>query len=228
MLSGSPLDDLDAALAAHGLSPRGGFSFGAGEIAPAGPSGAPAKSVLLIGHMGGAMWPHFAAWRKRQTADLADPLDTWSKQVIGGIAAQIGAWAVFPSDPPYMPFQQWAMRAEGLRPSPLGILMHPDAGLWHAYRAALLFDVDILSKAPLQKLSHVCDTCLAKPCLSACPVEAFTDAGFDVATCRSHVRSEAGQRCREAGCMARNACQVGADHRYPMEQQAFHQRAFLG
>ena len=35
------------------------------------------------------------------------------------------------------------MRAEGLKPSPIGILMHPQFGLWHAYRGALLFDVEI-------------------------------------------------------------------------------------
>ena len=31
------------------------------------------------------------------------------------------------------------MRAEAVAPSPLGILIHPDYGLWHAYRGALAF-----------------------------------------------------------------------------------------
>src|SRR4030095_137820 len=34
---------------------------------------------------------------------------------------------------------RWAMRAEAVAPSPLGILIHPDYGLWHAYRGALAF-----------------------------------------------------------------------------------------
>ena len=29
------------------------------------------------------------------------------------------------------------MRAEGLKPSPLGVLVHPDFGLWHGYRGAI-------------------------------------------------------------------------------------------
>lgn len=220
--------ELRRALAAHGLALRGGFAFGPQDIAPPGPGGAPAKSVVLVGHLGGGLWLHYSAWRARQTTDIDDPLDTWSRQVIGPVAAQFGARAVFPSDPPFMPFQQWAMRAESLRPSPLGILMHPSAGLWHAYRAALLFDVDVLSHVPPQKVSHACDACSAKPCLSTCPVNAFSASGFDVNGCRTHIRSKAGQRCRESGCMARNACPVGAEFRYTAEQQAFHQRAFLG
>ena len=93
-----------------------------------------------------AAFPALAAERSRQ--ELANPLDTWSREVIGEVAEEFGARAVSPSDRPYLPFQQWAMRAEGLRPSPLGILMHPEYGLWHAYRGALLFDVEIPIQAP--------------------------------------------------------------------------------
>jgi hypothetical protein len=46
---------------------------------------------------------------------------------------------VFPFERPYLPFQRRAMRAEACYPSPLGLLIHPDYGLWHGYRGALLF-----------------------------------------------------------------------------------------
>ena len=133
--------------------------------------------------------------------------------------------AVSPSDKPYLPFQQWAMRAEGLRPSPLGILMHPEYGLWHAFRGALLFDVEIPVpevKAPI----HLCDQCVEKPCLKACPVWAHSHAGFDYAACLDHVLSANGRACLEHGCLDRNACPYGAAYRYSADVQAFYMNAF--
>lgn len=217
------------ALAAHGLISRGGFDFADDDDRPAGPSGRPARSVLLVGSGGAGWWPHFQAWRWEDRRDGADPLDRWSREIVGAIADGIGARLVMPSDRPYAPFQQWAMRAEGLRPSPLGLLMHPDYGLWHAYRAALLFDVPL--DGELKQVSpepvHPCDACTAKPCLKACPVDAYSQAGFDHWRCLDHVRGPDGQPCR-SGCLDRNACPVGTEWRYPREVQAFFQSAFAG
>lgn len=218
------IEAISRSLAIHGLIPRGGIVFGPDETVPNGPSGQPARSVLLVGHGGGAIWPQFSAWRGKQPKDLSDPLDTWSRDVIGAVAASCGARAVFPSDKPYLPFQQWAMRAEGLKPSPLGILMHPQFGLWHAYRGALLFDVEI----PIQDVRnpiHLCDLCDGKPCLNACPVSAFSASGFDVAACRSHLDTPAGKACLAGGCLARDACPHSA-HTYGDGQLAFHMAAF--
>ena len=214
-------------LRVNGLILRGGFVFGANETAPSGPSGSPAKSVLLVGHAGPSIWPHFSRWREAQPADLANPLDTWSRAVIGDVAQKFGARAVSPSDKPYLPFQQWAVRAEGLKPSPLGILMHPQYGLWHAYRGALLFDVE-LPIAPLETMIHLCDACIGKPCLKACPVDAYSHSGFAYGDCLAHVRGPDGSACRIGGCLDRNACPYGTEYRYPADQQAFHMAAFAG
>ena len=223
--SGRPEAAIAAALAVHGLIARGGFVFSGDEAAPPGPSGAPARSVLLVGNAGAEHWPHFARWRAAQPAGIADPLDTWSRAVIGAIAQEFGARLQMPNDKPYAPFQQWAMRAEGLRPSPLGILMHAEYGLWHAYRGALLFD-RALAFRPAARPAHLCDACIARPCLSACPVDAFAGGGFAYEACVAHVRGPAGAACRDGGCLARNACPEAAAWRYPAEVQAFHQKAF--
>lgn len=217
--------EVGRALHARGLIARGGFNFGASDIAPAGPTGSPAKSVLLVGQAGAGPWAHFLAWREKHPADLADPLDTWARQVLGAVAERFDACAVSPSDRPYLPFQQWAMRAEGLKPSPLGILMHPEYGLWHAYRGALLFDV-ALDFPQAEKPIHLCDACIGKPCMKACPVGAHSEADFDYAGCLAHVRAATGQECMEHGCLDRNACPHGAGYRYPANVQAFHMRAF--
>lgn len=219
------VDEIGAALSRSGLVLRGGFNFGHGDVPPPGPAGGPAKSVLLVGNAGAVYWPHFRRWRARQPAELQNPLDTWCREAIGAVAERFGARAASPSDKPYLPFQQWGMRAEGLKPSPLGILMHPEYGLWQAYRGALLFDAEIAVQAPREAI-HLCDACAGKPCLKACPVDAYTGSGFDHAGCMAHVRGPAGAGCRDDGCLDRNACPHGAAWRYPAEVQAFHMAAF--
>lgn len=215
------------ALSVHGLILRGGFNFAAGEEAPPALSIRSSMSVMLIGNAGAAHWSHFRRWWRTQPAELKNPLDTWSREVIGAVAQEFRARAVYPSEKPYQPFQQWAMRAEGTRPSPLGILMHPDYGLWHAYRGALLFDHEIEIQ-PHRNPIHLCDACVAKPCLKACPVGAYSEAGFAHQDCLAHVRGPHGAPCRATGCLDRNACPCGTAYRYPADVQEFHMTAFMG
>ena len=104
--------------------------------------------------------------------------------------------------------------------------MHPEYGLWHAYRGALLFDVEILSQPP-ETVIHLCDLCDGKPCLKACPVEAYSQSGFAHQACLAHVRGPDGSPCRATGCLDRNACPYGAAYRYPADEQAFHMASFI-
>ncbi|MHC1548569.1 hypothetical protein [Phyllobacterium sp. K27] len=217
------LDRVAAGLRPYGLVPRGSFMFDTSISAPDLVGNDNFKSVIMVGHFGSTMWPHFSQWL-RSRPNVTDPLDTWSKEVLNNIAKQVGAVAVFPSDQPYQPFQQWAKHAEGLSASPLGLLIHSRYGLWHAFRGALLFDyeVELSQQAPAV---HPCETCLGKPCLSACPVDAFEGAGFAVDRCRGCL-SNNGYECMSNGCKARLACPVGQEHAYVSDQQRFHMSAF--
>ena len=236
MAGAAGLIALEAAVAGHGLCLRGWVFPDAGS-APRLTAGGPAAGVVLIGHIGGGFWPVFEAWGKRHPG--ADhPLDDWSKSVITPLAAACGGEAVFPSDRPWHPFQQWAMAAEGLQPSPLGLLIHPVCGLWHGYRGAILFGPDALARlgkaVPAEDdavarpaLPHPCDACADKPCLSTCPVNAFGPAGLDVVSCRAWLRTEAGRTgCMRSGCLARDACPVGRAYRYGDAQIRFHMTAY--
>jgi len=212
--------------AAVGIALRGAFHPEAGDGVPLLPGGTPAGTLVLAGMVGRAEWPKFAA--STETSDgRPNPLDRWSRRIIGGLAAALGAYALYPFEgPPWLPFQRWAMKAEPVHRSALGMLIHPDWGLWHSYRGALAFTERLTLPEPVERPSP-CDSCAAKPCLSACPVGAFTLERYNVDTCAGHLRSAAGTECLELGCRAREACPVGAAHRFGRDQVGFHMRAFL-
>ena len=211
----SVLRKVAAALAPFGLILRGGFHPEPGEAGLEG-----AGAVLMVGNAGPAMWHAFAPFED----GAPDPLNRWTVRVIEQIGRLFGARALYPFGEPYWPFQQWARRAEGLYASPLGLLIHPQFGLWHAYRAALLFEEPIPLPARVE-VQNPCELCANKPCLTACPAGAFSQAGYDVPTCASHLQ-RANAECVDAGCRARDACPVGAEWRYPPAQVRFHMRAF--
>lgn len=225
-MSGPPslIDDIRAALSPHGLFLRGSLHLD-GDGPDIGPDQR-ARTVLLIGHEGSSHWSAFRHWQAiSPDGDLPDPLDRWSKAVLMPIAQQFDAKVFFPSDPPFQPFQQWAMRAEGLKASPLGILIHPRLGLWHGYRAALAFADPLDGAGAVDAGPFPCDTCQDKPCLRTCPASAILPEGFQYQPCRSHLARAEGVACLEQGCLARNACPVGAEYRYTHDQLRFHMAA---
>jgi hypothetical protein len=213
---GGSVREISTALAEHGLILRGGFHPEAEE----GGHLAGVATLLLVGNAGGAMWRAFAP----HIDGASDPLNRWTKRVVEPIAQEFGARAAYPFGEPHWPFQRWALRADTVFASPLGILIHPEYGLWHAYRAALVFS-ERLPIPPRAEAAPPCESCAAKPCLSACPVGAFTGGGYDVPTCAAHLAS-AVSICVDAGCHARNACPVGREWRYPEAQVRFHMAAF--
>ena len=242
------------ALQAHGLLVRGGFAVQPGEGLGAVPDGRPVASVWMVGVVGSAFWPTFVASSFYRDG-APDPLDRWSRSIGDALAQHLGGRALYPFDgPPYHPFQQWADRAEALQPSKMLLRIHPQYGLWHAYRFALALpqafeaqdgwhgagaatntssSASRPSRSPPGQgvgapvlAAGLCATCSGQPCLSACPVGAYSSAGFNLRACATHLHSEAGTPCMQTGCLARRACPVGAGHRYQPEHAAFHMRAF--
>ncbi len=218
------LDRLDTLLAPCGLFVRGGFHPEAEDCVPPLAGGHTPGTCVLVGNAGDAMW---RAFRERADRSVSHPLDRWLRPAIETAAAELGATALFPNEgPPFVPIDRWAMRAEPVFRSPIGILIHPDFGLWHVYRAVLLFGERLSLSEPDQRASP-CETCAKKPCVSVCPADAFTPERFDALSCAGHVKSAEGSNCRERGCLARRACPVGRDYLYPSDQQAFHTAAMV-
>jgi hypothetical protein len=179
-------------------------------------------AIALVGNIGSSYWPLFSESPEYDDG-AADPLDRWSRRVAETVAAEFSLQPVYPFEgPPYYPFQRWAQRAEALEQSPIGVMMHPEFGLWHSYRFALLGDTAGHAAA------SPCIDCSDKPCLRRCPVDAFDGSGYDVEACAGYLRQMPLAECHALGCLARYACPVAPGLRYVPEQGRFHLQAFLG
>lgn len=202
-------NDIQNDVAAHGL-----FVMGA------------AGSRVLIG-TDSHWWGIF-----EESPECADgeknPVDRWSKRILNDLAARAGATACFPSDgPPYAPFIAWALETGRFWQSPTGMMIHDRAGLMISIRGALEFPTEF---PKVQPKTSPCDTCTDRPCISACPVDALSDAHpYDVPACKAYLDTPSGaQTCMAKGCDVRRACPVSRAFARPERQSAFHMKAFLG
>lgn len=219
-----PIAEIDRLLAGTGLFVRGAFHPAPEDGVRALADGRAAGTAVLVGNAGKAMWRAF----RRDVREIAgkDPLDTWVDAHLERAAAAVGAEIVYATRKPWPPIQRWAMKAGGVHRSPIGILIHAEYGLWHVYRAALLF-AHKLALPPATPGASPCDSCAKKPCLTACPADAFTPTSFDALACVGHVESPRGKACATGGCLARRACPVGRAHAYVAEEGAFHMAAVV-
>jgi len=210
---------LDRALAPHGLAAVGVFHPEPGDGAPEG-----VATLALVGARGDALWRVFTA--SAEFADgAADPLDRWSRRVLEQVAAELDAQALFPfGGPPHQPFQRWAARGEPAFPSPVGMQVSAERGLWVSYRGALGFAGRLAIARPAPRAP--CRGCPA-PCQSACPVNAFAGGVYNVPRCVAHITSPAGAACRRQGCLVRHACPPGKAATPPGAQCGFHMEAFI-
>lgn len=239
------LDRVRAHLAAEGLHivlPLGAAAFDREAAAV----GAPAMSLLLEGASGAVVvgdgGPEFFRRFGRDSViagpSSGHPLDDHTRRSVGGAVGaaldQIagvrhriiypfdGGDGGLPSRP--LPFQRLG-RAAGLgEAGPLGIQVHPRFGPWWAYRAVVLLAGPGLSIEAEAPLAAPCLGCEA-PCTRPCPGHAVV-AGNDFAITRCASHRLTAEACATS-CAARLACPVGADHRYPAEQLAFHMTASL-
>ncbi len=213
------LDELNQQARSRGLAIRGVVHPNRDETLPAG-----TKSVVLLGPDEPQFWGIFT-----QSPEFKDghhnPMDRWSKRVATPLAEQWNGHALFPSDgPPYPPFLGWAAGTGATWTSPVGLLVHVDAGLFISYRCALALPVKLHSTKRSDKPCLACK----QPCKTACPVTAIAPGQpYDVVRCKSHMRSPQGADCRENGCLVRRACPVAINFRRISEQSAFHMAAFL-
>ena len=209
------LSEITARLAAHQLEVLGGFHAQDDSTLPPG-----TRTLLMIGPKEPGFWPHLTA--QAEWDGGPDPVDRWSRRVIGGIACKLGAKALFPfGGPPYHPFYQWALRTGRVWDSPVRLLMQATQGLMVSFRGALALP-DVVAVPP--PAAKPCVTC-AKPCLTACPADALGVEGYDVPACRDWL-AKGTRDCMTGGCLVRRACPVSATYARMAEQSAYHMGQF--
>ncbi len=211
----------------YGLVARGGFAVTDQDNVPDIGADA-AQSLILFGNAGSSLWECFCASDEYLDGN-PEPLNRWSERIGNRIADLFGGLALFPfGEPPYQPFLQWASRSESLYSSRLGMLIHPQYGLWHAYRFAVAFPTvpDGLTGVETGADQDICARCPDQPCLSSCPVDAFTGQHYDIERCYGHLRDDPGKSCLNQGCAARLACPEGLRFRYQPDHARFHITAF--
>nr|WP_240989411.1 ferredoxin [Salipiger mangrovisoli] len=198
---------------------RGAFHPAPGDGTPEG-----CGTLLLLGPDEPRFWPIFSA-SPEYLGGIPEPMDRWSKRVIGRLSERMGGTAIFPSDgPPYPSFFAWARASGEAFASPPGLLVHPRAGLLISYRGAIALP----ERLPLPTGgASPCPAC-PQPCRTACPVGALgSGAPYDVGSCQAHLRSHTGTECRTQGCLVRRACPASARMQRPPAQAAFHMASFM-
>ncbi len=211
------LPALEARLAEERLEVLGGFAV-AGDEAGFPPG---TRTLLLLGPREPGFWAHLKAAPEWDGGP--DPVDRWSRRVIGRIACDLGAKALFPfGGPPYHPFYQWALRTGRAWDSPVRLLVHAGQGLMVSFRGALALREAVPVPPPVAK---PCGTCPA-PCLSACPVGALGAAGYDVPACHAFLDRPEGAECMTGGCLVRRACPLSQSYARLPEQSAYHMGKF--
>jgi len=211
--------ELEALLKPHGLVVLGALdgAEAAGRFRP----------LVLVGNAGSSNWPAFV-----ESQEFSDrqphPLDRWSKRIGLAVAAKLGTGVVFPFEgPPYPPVLVWAGQAGLAHPSPISMFIHQKYGLWHAYRFALILSEPLSGSPPVLQGASPCLSCIEQPCLSACPVDAFSAGAYRVDDCVAYLAGDESSECREQGCRARRACPKAVDLQYRATHARFHMKAFL-
>jgi epoxyqueuosine reductase len=181
--------------------------------------------LLLLGHGGRFFWDVVqASW-----PEGSDPVDTFSTAVGQQFLAQFlphtsVKW-LYPTqltNEMPLPLQQLGQAAGWAHSSPLGLGISPHFGVWFAYRAAcLLGDEVALPTLREQARPSPCETCVTRPCVSACPAHAVVyDQTLNISVCVAHRLAEESTCAHQ--CLARLACPVAPEHRYAPAQIAYH------
>lgn len=214
---GARLAEVTDLAAAHRLEVLGGFPA---QDDPALPKGT--RTVLMLGLAEPGFWAHFTS-QPEWGDGAAHPMDRWSRRVIGRMACDLGARALFPfGGPPWHPFYQWALRTGAVWESPVRLLVHHRQGLLVSFRGALALKEEMELPSPPPS---PCTDCAA-PCTQSCPAGALDQRGYDVPRCHAHLDEPQGMECMTGGCLVRRACPVSQTYaRLPLHS-AYHMRQF--
>ena len=197
-----------------------------------------ARSIVVIGNGGGALWDALKSHAARNPGwwNRENPLDDFTREVVErDLAAPLRASGLrcttvypFMSNGRTLSFIELGKVAGIAGPSILGVTVHPVYGPWIAFRAALLLDEELDSPGDALGFDP-CPTCTARTCIPACPANAVSvESGWDIPTLPDASRgSRAGlhpamprarrMRPRPRASLSRRGTRLSSDARAPLD-----------
>ncbi|MAW52311.1 MAG: hypothetical protein CME01_05745 [Geminicoccus sp.] len=183
------------------------------------------QTDMAIGSAGRPFWD--AVSQSREWIEQHDnPIDQYTARLINQLLrADQGESAIYPFDSDAPNFVQlWPATFPKIAASQLGPMIHPDFGLWMAARAHIILPQACLTFDDTKSFSP-CESCRDKPCLSACPVNAFSASKpYNHLACAAYLKTD--PACFSGGCDARAACPHGQSWQLPEDQARYHQTRF--
>lgn len=172
------------------------------------------RQLILLGHGGRRLWECV------QAAGLAGehPIDDYTVATVDHCFAQYlpgRRYRVVYPGPALIGLQSLGRLAGWHHPSPFMVGIDGEFGSWSAYRAVVLADTDFCP-SPVVDRGPPCPACPSRACIAACPAGALAGGHFALDRC-SRYRLAPDSPCAH-GCLARQACPVGAEHRYDAAQ----------
>ena len=178
-------------------------------------------TILLLGNGGQDFWQKFTL--NIPAGD--DPVDIFSaeasEQVLEKCCPGLKRKLLFPTDECPVLLQRLMLQAGWHTPSPLGIGMHAEYGLWNACRAVWWLDAELEQAMPQKTVVDHCAHCVDTPCMTACPAKALGEGRMPLLNRCADYRLSDDSVCEQT-CVAREACPVATEHRYTAEQLSYH------
>ncbi|MGB0865048.1 MAG: hypothetical protein ACPGSC_00985 [Granulosicoccaceae bacterium] len=178
-------------------------------------------TILLLGNGGQGFWQKFRENRPAGEHPVDDYSASLSERLLQQYFPAVARERLFPSEDCPVALQRLMAQAGWHAPSPLGIGMHPEFGLWSACRAVWWLGAELVADYPVAEPKDHCLRCVERPCLAACPGDALSAGQMPLLERCADYRLREVSKCADT-CLARKACPVASEHRYSDEQLHYH------
>lgn len=183
------------------------------------------SQLLVFGHAGAGFW------NLLDEPVIGDhPLDSVSIKMVEDFLQRTGCaeyLVLYPSIDLQIDLRTLGKQLGWHADSALGIGINAIHGTWFAYRVVVLANTSYETsyvRGANNLAESPCTSCIGRPCVEACPVDA-PGATFDLQACMTE-RVREGSACAYQ-CLARNACPVGTEYRYDQDQMRYHYQKSL-
>ena len=181
-------------------------------------------SAVVFANGGRALWDGFLKDIHQNPEHLQDyehPFDEYVHRIIHNADPSPSSdrrWIrCAANEAEFLDFRALAYNAKIGTPSLMGMVIHPEYGLWMGMRAVLLTTVNL----PISTVEPTspCSSCTDKPCISTCPAHAVSTSGWNIQRCAEFHQEQT--QCADS-CISRLSCPIGIAHKHSPLQHRYH------